>query len=255
MKQHMKTGIIFSIEEFAIHDGPGIRTTFFLKGCPLRCVWCHNPEGISPQPQFIQKKEGKTRCGTKVTTEELVDYILKNKDLYIRTGGGITLTGGEPLMQSDFIIELMQNLPGIHKAIETCGYVPENVFQSVVSLADLILFDVKHPDSSQHRKYTGKGNELILRNLRYLCNHTTRFIVRIPLIPGVNDTRDNMQFIADFVKGAPNLLRIELLRYHKTAGAKYKMTGKKYNPPFDTTKEPQVYSHIFEEYNIKTLTV
>lgn len=250
----MKSGIIFSVEEFAIHDGPGIRTTIFLKGCPLRCVWCHNPEGISPHPQYLQKKEGKTLCGMTMTTKELADSILKNKTIFIRNKGGITLSGGEPLMQSDFIIELLQMLPGIHKAIETSGYAPEVVFRQVISHVDLVLFDIKHTDPVLHKKYTGKRNELILRNLNYLCNTSTLFIVRIPLIPEVNDTFENMESIANMLKNASGLVRVELLKYHKTAGAKYTMIGQEYNPPFDTTKEPHIYN-VFEKYNIKSLIV
>lgn len=248
----MKTGTIFSIEEFAIHDGPGIRTTVFLKGCPLRCAWCHNPEGISPIPRLMHKKDGDTLCGTSITTEELARLLLKNKDIYILNKGGITLTGGEPLMQSGFVIELLDMLPGIHKAIETCGYASEAVFSHVAGKTDLVLFDVKHTDPLLHRKYTGKGNRRILKNLEYLCSSPVEFIVRVPLIPGVNDTPENMRAIAGIIKGAPSLVRVELLKYHKTAGAKYAMIGQEYNPPFDVSKEPRVYN-VFEDYNINTL--
>jgi pyruvate formate lyase activating enzyme len=241
------------MEEFAIHDGPGIRTTFFLKGCPLRCVWCHNPEGISPKPQWMQTKNGTRLCGVKMNTGELVERILKNKEIYTRHKGGITLTGGEPLMQSDFVIELLEMLPEIHTAIETCGYAPGTIFKQVVSLTDMILFDVKHSDPVMHKKYTGRGNELILRNLNYLCESLKEFIVRIPLIPDINDTPENMKHIAEFIKDAKSLNRVELLRYHKTAGAKYGMTGLEYNPPFDVTKTPRTYVEVFEKYNIKTL--
>jgi pyruvate formate lyase activating enzyme len=249
----MKSGIIFSIEEFAIHDGPGIRTTIFLKGCPLACVWCHNPEGISPKTQWMYKKTGATLCGVKMTTQELSERILRNKEIYIHTKGGITLTGGEPLMQSDFVMELLQMLPEIHKTIETSGYASEEVFKQVVSLTDMILFDVKQMDSVMHKKFTGRSNDLILQNLKYLCESSKEFIVRIPLIPGVNDTSENMERIAQFIKDAAGLIRVELLRYHKTAGAKYKMIGLEYNPPFDVTKIPYTDTTIFERYSIETL--
>lgn len=249
----MKSGIIFSIEEFAIHDGPGIRTTFFLKGCPLRCAWCHNPEGISPKPQLMHKKSGTIICGVEMTTADLVERIVKNKEIYVQNKGGITFTGGEPLMQSDFIIELMQMLPEIHTVIETSGYASGRIFKQVISLIDMVLFDVKHTDPVLHKKYTGKDNRLILQNLTYLCETSKEFIIRIPLIPDVNDAPDNMKCIAELVKDAKSLIRVELLRYHKTAGAKYKMIGLEYNPPFDVTKSPSVYTDIFEKYNIQTL--
>ena len=251
--RNMKSGIIFSIEEFAIHDGPGIRTTFFLKGCPLHCAWCHNPEGISPEPQLMYKKNETTLCGIEMTTLELAQRILKNKELYIRNKGGITFTGGEPLMQSDFLIEIMLMLPEIHKAVETSGYARTEIFKEVTSLTDLILFDVKHTDPAIHKKFTGKENTLILKNLDYLCTTSKEFIIRIPLIPDVNDTHENMKQIAEFVKDAAGLLRVELLRYHKTAGAKYAMIGQTYHPPFDIAKEPGIHTEIFEKYNIKTL--
>lgn len=251
----MKHGIIFSIEEFAIHDGPGVRTTLFLKGCPLCCAWCHNPEGISPEPQLMHKKNGTSICGVEMTTDELAGRILKNKEIYIQNKGGITLTGGEPLMQSDFIIELVQKLPGIHIVIETCGYASESVFRQVISLTDMVLFDVKHMDPVIHKRYTGRDNQLILKNLTYLCEASKEFIVRIPLIPEVNDTPENMKHIAEFIKDAKGLIRVELLRYHKTAGAKYKMIGLEYDPPFNVAKDPCIYIDAFEKYNINTLIV
>jgi len=250
----MKHAIVFSIEEFAIHDGPGIRTTIFLKGCPLKCVWCHNPEGISPEPQYMYKKGEKSVCGRSISTQELAAVILKNKDIYTHNQGGITLTGGEPLMQSGFVMELLQLLPGIHKAMETSGYVSASIFEKVIPMLDLVLFDVKHTDAGMHKKYTGKDNKLILRNLEYLCSGETDFIIRVPLIPGVNDTKENMLALLSRIKGAPGLKRVELLKYHKTAGAKYAMIGEEYDPPFDTTIPPRVFD-VFTEQGIETLVI
>lgn len=249
----MKMGVIFSIEEFAIHDGPGIRTNVFLKGCPLHCVWCHNPEGIDSSPQYMTKKNEQTICGYEISSDELAERLLKNKDIYNLNNGGVTLTGGEPLFQSDFIIELLQKIkPDIHSAIETSGHTAPNVFQKVLPLFDLVLFDVKQTDPVLHKKYTGVDNKLILKNLEFLCSSQTDFIVRIPLIPGVNDTKENMINILTRIKDAPSLIRVEILPYHKTAGAKYGMIGKEYNPPFDTSKMPHIYN-VFEEHNIKTI--
>lgn len=250
----MIEGLIFSMEEFAIHDGPGIRTTIFLKGCPLRCVWCHNPEGISPLPQYLYKKEGKVLCGYKITSGELAEKIRKNKPIFELNNGGITLTGGEPLMQNEFVVEFLQQIPDIHKAMETSGYASSSVFRKVIGSLDLILFDVKHMNPEMHKKYTGNDNIPILRNLEYLCEADKDFIIRVPLIPGVNDSEKNMMALLDVIKEAPSLLRVELLRYHKTSGAKYAMIGQVYNPPFDVTAVPRIYN-VFEENNIKTLIV
>lgn len=249
----MKKGYIFSIEEFAIHDGPGIRTNVFLKGCPLRCVWCHNPEGISPYPQYMIQKGKRTFCGYEISSAELAGQISKNKDIYTLNKGGVTITGGEPLYQADFVADLLRRLiPGIHTAIETSGYVGSRKFKEVVPLFNWVLFDVKHTDPVLHEKITGVDNALILRNLDFLCASGIDFVIRIPLIPGVNDTEKNMLKIASLIKDAPSLKRVELLRYHQTAGAKYAMIGEVYNPPFDTKKEPIIYD-VFEKNNIKTV--
>lgn len=248
----MKEAIIFSIEEFAIHDGPGIRTTIFLKGCPLRCVWCHNPEGISPEPQFLDKKDERVLCGYKIDSDTLAAQVLKNTDIYSFNKGGITLTGGEPLLQADFLIEFLEKVQKVHIAIETSGHASTSVFGKVISLVDLVLFDVKHMDPVLHQRYTGVSNRLILKNLEYLCQSQKDFIIRIPLIPGVNDTEKNMLDLLAVIKEVKSLLRVELLRYHQTAGAKYTMIGKKYDPPFDTEASPHIYN-VFEKHNIKTM--
>lgn len=248
-----KEGIIFSFEEFAVNDGPGIRSTIFLKGCPLRCVWCHNPEGISPYPQYMIKKGEKKMCGYIISSEELSQRILKNKEIYALNYGGITLTGGEPLLQADFVVELLEQVRSdVHTAIETSGYASSEIFRKVLSEVDLVLFDVKHTDAEIHRKYTGVDNKCILNNLAFLCESEINFVIRIPLIPGVNDTEANMLATLDRIKGAKNLKRVELLRYNKLAGAKYPMIGKEYRPPFDTTALPTIYD-VFSDYGIPTL--
>jgi len=249
----MEKGIIFSIEEFAIHDGPGIRTNVFLKGCPLRCVWCHNPEGISPYPQYFTKKDERTICGYEITSDDLANQLLKNKEIYKYDKGGVTLTGGEPLFQPMFVIDLLKKIrPEIHTAIETSGYANSDIFQKVISQLDYVLFDIKQTDTVLHKKYTGVGNELILKNLEILCSSDIDFVIRIPLIPGVNDTKENMLNILSRIEGAKFLKRVELLRYHKTAGAKYSMIGKQYNPPFDVNRKPAIYN-VFESNHIKTI--
>lgn len=250
----MKTGIIFSIEEFAIHDGPGIRTNIFLKGCPLRCTWCHNPEGISPKPQEMVKKGERTICGYEMSSTELAEQILKNKNIYRLNEGGITFTGGEPLMQPEFIIDVLNKIkPNIHTAIETSGHTTAKIFQKVVPMFDLVMVDIKHTNSATHKKYTGVDNKLILQNLEFLCSSNIDFIIRIPLIPEVNDTEENMRNISNLIKDAKSLVRVEIMRYHKTAGAKYAMIGEEYAPLFDTEKTPHIYNNVFEKSNIKTI--
>lgn len=250
----MHSGIIFSIEEFAINDGPGIRTTVFLKGCPLRCAWCHNPEGWSPHPQWMEKKGRKEICGCEISAEELADKLLRDKELYCESGGGVTFTGGEPLAQATFLCDVMRRLPDLHKAVETSGFAPEETFQEVLSLADLILLDIKLADPELHIRYTGQDNAVILKNLQILKDSGKPFIVRIPLIPGVNDSLENMEATAALLEGAEGLQRVELLPYHKTAGAKYPMVGITYNPPFDENKDPEVHD-TFTGRGIKLLVL
>lgn len=248
----MSEGILFSIEEFAVNDGPGIRTTVFLKGCPLRCMWCHNPEGQSPFPQPLTR-QGKThRCGYKIEASALAERLRRDEDIFRDSGGGVTFTGGEPLMQADFLCEVMDALGGIHKAVETSGHASEEAFARVLDRTDMMLFDVKLADTDRHRKYTGVGNERILKNLEVLKQSGKDFVARIPLIPGVNDTYENMVATADLLAGAKGLKRVELLRYHKTAGAKYPMVGLTYNPDFDEDAQPEVHD-VFTERGIELI--
>ena len=154
----MTKGIIFSIEEFAVNDGPGIRTIIFFKGCPLNCMWCHNPEGISFEPQYLEKKTGKELCGYSISAKELADKMLKDKDLFEMGEDGLTISGGEPLAQPGFLIKLLELTAPIHQTVETSGFAPLSLFKEVTSRADLILFDIKQTDEKKHRKYTGVSN-------------------------------------------------------------------------------------------------
>lgn len=237
----MVYGIIFSIEEFAINDGPGIRTTVFLKGCPLRCAWCHNPEGLDPRSQVMHYADGDRTCGERWSSEELAARLLKDRDFYEMNDGGVTFTGGEPTMQPEFLIDVLDRLDGIHTAVETSGWCAPAVFRRVLERVDYVLFDIKHTDPGMHRRYTGAGNEPVLANLKYLVASGKPFVARIPLIPGVNDSPGNMEATLSLVKDAPNLVRVELLRYHRTAGAKYSKVDMIYNPQFDTEAEPEVH--------------
>jgi len=275
-------GLIFEIEEFAVHDGPGIRKTVFLKGCPLRCNWCHNPEGLSFEKEIMVSRGSCTNCGrcidvckekecsvcgeclkvcplhlrkicgTEYEAKDLAKELLKGKEILEKNNGGITISGGEPLAQPDFLVELINELKPIHVAIETSGYAPEEVFKKVVDSVDLVLMDIKHTDPTVHKQFIGHDNELILKNLKYLCNSGKKFYIRIPLIPGVNDTRENMERTAELLKDAKGLERVELLPYHKTAGAKYSMVGREYKPIFDVEKIPNAFLEPFQKYNIRS---
>ena len=250
----MTSGTVFSIEEFAIHDGPGIRTTVFLKGCPLRCTWCHNPEGQGFEPETMVKKGEKSVCGERLSPEELASKLLRNEEIFKMNGGGVTFTGGEPLSQAQFLLEVLEKLDGrIHTAIETSGYAPKEVFRMVTDKVDLVMIDIKMVDPKRHMEWTGQSNALILSNLETLIGSGKPFIARIPLIPGVNDGRENLEATAALLEGATGLQRVELLPYHKTAGAKYPMVSREYLPGFDTEVPPKLDTEPFEKRNIKTM--
>lgn len=248
----MGSGVVFSIEEFAVNDGPGIRTTVFLKGCPLRCAWCHNPEGQRREPQPLTKQGRTEISGYSIDVEALAARIRRDEDIFRDSGGGVTFTGGEPLMQAEFLCEVLDRLTDIHKAVETCGYASEQTFKRVLERVDYMLFDVKLVDSELHKRWTGVGNELIKANLKTLCESGKPFVARVPLIPGVNDSAENMEATAELLVGAKGLQRVELLRYHKTAGAKYPMVGLDYAPDFDEDAEPEIHD-TFTDKGIKLL--
>lgn len=250
----MSRGIVFSIEEFAVNDGPGIRTTVFLKGCPLRCVWCHNPEGWKSSPEPMVKKGWTETCGYFIEAGELARRLGRDADIFRDSGGGVTFTGGEPLLQWEFLCEVMDLLPDIHKAVETSGYAPPHAFQEVLRRTDTVLFDVKLVDPALHKRYTGVDNAPILKNLQQLRESGKRFVARIPLIPGVNDTEENMRSTLALLRESPGLQRVELLRYHKMAGAKYPMVGLRYEPPFDEDREPEIHD-VFTEEGIELLVL
>jgi len=270
------SGMIFDIKEFAVYDGPGVRTTVFMKGCPLRCKWCHNPEGLERKVQLMVstgacahcgecKKhcthdeciacgecipycKGALRrlCGEEISPEELSARLLKDRSLWESTGGGITFSGGEPLLQWPFIKKTLSLMPGVHSMAETCGHVPEEVFSDALETLSMVIMDLKHMDSAQHAFWTGRENGLILKNAKHLLDSDVPCIIRVPLIPGVNDGAENLEATAEFVRGAKNLIRVELLPYHQTAGAKYEMAGMRYMPGFETDRTPNEDTSAFE---------
>jgi pyruvate formate lyase activating enzyme len=249
-------GVIFEIKEFGVYDGPGLRLTVFMKGCPLRCTWCHNPEGLSPKPEVFRDtrrcrlcglcgwKNGKPNpeicpenlikaVGRTVTARELAETIIEYAD-FILPEGGVTFSGGEPLFQYDFLKETLALLPKkLHKAMETCAFAPSEQFAEIAGLLDLVYIDLKHMDEREHKRLTGQSNRLILQNLSLLKRRGCPFIVRIPLIPGLTDTRENLSAAAEFLSDAAGTVKVELLSYNQLTGAKYASLGLEYEPGFD----------------------
>lgn len=257
------TGTIFDIKEFSIHDGPGGRFTVFLKGCPLRCVWCHNPEGLSREPQLMYKQAMCAKCGrckmgcthpecqkygrcihscpngclsiagTEMTVEELSKKLNSNADFLKITGGGVTISGGEPLMQSEFVCALADSLPDMHKAIQTSGYADFETYKKVIDKFDYIMQDIKLADRDLHKKYTGVYNDKILKNIEYLKESGKEFVFRVPLIPDITDTEENLKAIAEIAGDCP----VELLSYNNLAGAKYEMLDMEYSLGTDGNRD------------------
>lgn len=279
----MHQGIVFSIEEFSVYDGPGIRTTVFLKGCPLRCMWCHSPEGQELEPQIVRSPNGCLHCGAcmekgldltgkaklvyesiavcprnllrqageSYTREQLVEKLLKNATILNASGGGVTFSGGEPLAQPNFLIDCLTALDGkLHRAIQTSGFCVHDIFENVIKQCEYVLFDLKLMDKEKHLHYCGADNQLILENYRILAASGKDFITRIPVIPTVNDTTENMTAVAEFML-ENKAKKLELLPYHKMTGSKYAMTGRKYEPTFDETKTPDLHLDIFKTYGIE----
>ena len=259
------TAKIFEIKRFAVHDGDGIRTTVFFKGCPLKCIWCHNPEGISMRPslayyahkcigcgecvnvclqnahkmtenEHIFERESCIGCGAcenaclgealtlygrETSVEELLPKLLEDKEFYENSGGGVTLSGGECLMQADFCAALLKALKenGIHTAVDTCGFVSREAFDKVIPYTDVFLYDIKAIDPAVHKRCTGVENSLILENLRYLDSLGKKTEIRIPFVPGYND--GEIGKIADFVKTLRNVTGVRVLKYHNYARSKY----------------------------------
>ena len=246
----MQSGVIFDIKEFAIHDGPGIRTTVFLKGCPLQCHWCHNPEGIYAKPQVMHSPAGDRIVGKKLTSEQLSTLLISQADILTENDGGVTFSGGEPLLQSEFLLEVIEKLDGLHILLDTSGCVDEVTFRAVVQKVDLVHYDLKIMDPEQHRKYAGADNKLALHNVLNLSRSGVPYIVRIPLVPGVTDTSENLREIAVKIQNLDGLLGVEMLPYNKAAGGKYQACGMKFQANYDEYEAVNADMSIFEEHGI-----
>lgn len=285
----MTVPFIFNVQKFCVHDGPGIRTTIFFKGCPLRCVWCHNPESQDFAPELLFNAEKCTSCrqclpacpagairaagegiitdrascracgdcadqclqgareiaGRPATITELLAEIEKDRVFYEQSGGGVTLSGGEVLGQPAAVRELAQACQsrGIHVAIDTCGHAPYENLARLLNCADLFLYDLKHLDPRQHRKFTGQDNSLILDNLLRLSATGQSIHLRIPLIENFNADDAHIESVARFVRQL-NLTRIDLLPYHNTGSSKYERLGRRYNTDGFAAPAPERLARI-----------
>lgn len=261
----MNKAIFFDIQRNSFVDGPGIRTTVFFKGCNLKCAWCHNPESQSAKPQMMFYKDkctgcGKCKsvcpyhleqcelcgkctlycpvdarkvCGKEHTVDEVLKEVLKDKAFYETSGGGVTFSGGECMLQIDFLVEILKKCKenGIHTAVDTAGHIPFESFEKILPYTDLFLYDIKIFDSQKHKQYVGVSNELILENLKKLFERKAKLWIRIPIIPDVNDSIEEIQKIKDFLKTIGTPEKIELLPYHAMGENKYRAIG----------KEPQIF--------------
>ena len=281
------SGLVFSIEEFSVFDGPGIRTSVFLMGCPLRCEWCHNPEGQSFRNSIVrspngcidcksclkhaEEKDGRLQfteksiamcpqnllryCAEEYTPERLCEKLLKNAAILNSAGGGVTFSGGEPTASGEFLIECLTLLEGkVNRAIQSCGYCKGELWKRVLDNSDYFLFDVKLINDALHKRYTGVSNEPILENFKALVHSGKDFVIRTPLIPTVTDTVENITDIAKLLS-KNGVKYIELLPYNKMAGSKYRLAGMTYSPSFDTELSPEARTEIFESFGIKSKIV
>lgn len=267
----MQIGTIFDIKKYAIHDGPGIRTTVFFKGCPLSCDWCHNPEGLKAEKQRVYRADrcigceecvqacaedaitlseagivsDQNRCvrcgacaatcpsqamefaGSEMTVDQVMARIAKDVLFYDESGGGVTFSGGEPLMQADFLCALLDACGElhIHRTVDTTGYTDADVISRVARRTDLFLYDLKHMDSDRHRQFTGVSNRRILANLNFLAAQRAHIQIRIPVIPGLNNDTKNIERTGAFLAAHPNLRKVNLLPLHLNGRAKYMRLG------------------------------
>jgi len=218
------TGSIFDLKRYAIHDGPGIRTTVFMRGCPLNCWWCHNPESRSVHPsdggsvdRGRRRRYRTAPADGPVSAEQVIAEAAKDIPYYEQSGGGVTFSGGEPLLQFEFLTAMLERCRSrsIHTAVDTTGHTQSEKLKGIIELVDLFLYDLKIVDDRLHRQHVGVSNRLILDNLKMLAGRGAQVIIRVPLIPGVTDTAANLDAVAWFVKESPTVKEVSLLPYHR----------------------------------------
>ena len=231
--------IVFDIKRFAIHDGPGIRTTVFLQGCPLRCGWCHNPEGISI---------GKGPKSKKIELNELFEEIIKDKPFYEISKGGVSFSGGEPMLQFKPLTKLLRmcKKSKVNTAVETCGHCNWEAFEKIIPFVDLFFYDLKHIDNKIHKKGTGSSNKIILDNLKKLDKRGCNIVIRIPLISGFNDDKKTFSDIGKFLSELKNIRFIEVLPFNVFAESKYSKLGKKIDEKFTKILSQQKINELTE---------
>lgn len=234
------SGRIFDIQRFSVHDGPGIRTIVFLKGCVLRCRWCCNPEGQEYAIQTMQMAGKPKIAGRDVTVSDVMAEVVRDRPYYRRSGGGLTLSGGEVLCQSGFAAALLHAAQeeGINTAIESTGCAQWSAIEPLLPWLDYYLMDIKHMDSGKHRAFTKQPNTLILENAKRIARNARHLIIRVPVIPTFNDTPAEISAIASFAASLPNVTQLHLLPYHRLGQDKYAALGREYTmrditPPTD----------------------
>jgi pyruvate formate lyase activating enzyme len=280
-------GLIFNIQRFSLQDGPGLRSTVFLKGCPLCCLWCHNPEGLMPQAQFLRMEGRCMACGlcsaeelagraSRVLTDgdldacptgalqkagqpmepaALVRHLLRDRIFFDESGGGVTFSGGEPLLQAPFLMETLERLrsEGVHTALDTCGYAPWEDLEAAAQRSSLALYDLKLMDPARHEAATGRSNRIILDNLKALSRMRTEIWIRVPIIPGINDDDGNMEATAGFLSSLAAVRRVELLPYHRIGEPKYVRLGIAFPLTGLEAPQPQRLEALAEIFRAKGL--
>ncbi|MBQ9112483.1 MAG: glycyl-radical enzyme activating protein [Clostridia bacterium] len=245
-------GRIFNIQRFSIHDGPGIRTIVFLKGCPLRCRWCCNPESQEWQIQTIVTAGVSKTVGNDVTVGEVLSEIERDRVYYSRSGGGgVTLSGGECLWQPDFSAALLRAAKekGISTAIETTGYAEMDTIRRLLPYVDTVLMDIKHTDSAKHKEFTTRDNGLILENARHIAKEAKQLIIRTPVIPTFNDTEEEIRAIAGFARTLEDVTEMHLLPYHRIGSDKYAGLGRTYTMAHINVPEKAHMQRLLEVVN------
>jgi len=287
----MTQGLVFNIQRYSLQDGPGLRSTVFMKGCPLACLWCHNPESQAAKPEILRMENRCMACGRcsreelagtavrvldtedleacptgalqqvgePLESAELVKQVLRDRIFFDQSGGGVTFSGGEPLMQLPFLLECMGRLRAedVHIALDTCGFAPWDHLQSAAQLASLVLYDLKLMDDARHKAATGQSNRIILDNLQRLSESHSNIWIRIPVIPGINDDEGNLEASARFLSSLGSVRRVDLLPYHNTGEAKFARVGRQYQlhevqPP--TSQHLETLAAIFRARGLPTTT-
>jgi pyruvate formate lyase activating enzyme len=252
---------------YSVHDGPGIRTTVFFKGCPLSCKWCHNPESIEQKPQQIFNAKKCIKCGHcdncptgaretigyEITLADLMKEINKDILFYEQSNGGVTFSGGEPLYQAEFLLEALKACKEdrVNTAIDTSGFCDTEAILKASEKANYFLYDLKFIDNEKHEKYCGGSNEIVLKNLEHISQARAKILIRIPVIPSINDDLQEMTGIFEFIKGIKNIETIHLLPYHNIQTDKYNRIGKKYELPEISNDESPNMNEIKRLFSAK----